>query len=575
MLGQFAGDLLQGKSFEATKLKNYEVTISFPTETGFPFRFSMKNPTITSVSGVSQLKTTSGSDSRSKWPKSASVSGKVRIVYGLQTQKRLGFVTPFEHQEYMVGIDKDMQVHLPVRSEIEYDKNKRETRLRIQPNEDVNEFKVLQYRTQPFTAKHDILNLEPVTKDANTATVHKNRATSSQIELNGNNNKQRLQFNWERQMRHLEEEMGNNYNKRQNAMEAICKLTQSISSMFYLNSADSEYQQYSVKVSPSNDMSAEMRISHNSMTSENNENSDSSDSWSPNVKTVHLARSLNEQERKQTLLIEASKNINSAEADAVDISLQLNGDIQSSLALTAAFADSNVDQKSRALLYASVKTKEGQDYHVSAGFEGKNPNVESLDFEETLKANIRHEYDVNIHYGRGINENEDNRQNRIKIQGEVKQTEERKKQIRQSHGAQKCIKQQNLHGDKMTSACKRINKRASLIDAGDFTVSFPNESPTREIVLSAWDAFERMTDSFSHSWKNRMVKGENNKVTVTFEMSPNDEKVDVTVKTPEGQIQLNNIKVALSSNENNGNVKDNRNTNDEELSLLDESEYAH
>ncbi|XP_001607396.1 vitellogenin [Nasonia vitripennis] len=570
MLRQLAEDMKQGRSFDATKLKNFEVTISFPTETGFPFRFTVKNPTITSVSGVSHLKTTSGSGSRSEWPK-ASLSGNVRIVYGLQTQKRLGFVTPFEHQEYMVGIDKDMQVYLPVRSEIEYDVNKGETRLRIQPNENLDEFKIIQYRTQPFTSKHDILNLEPITKDSNTATVHKNRATSSQIELNDNNNKQRLQFNWERQMRHLEEEIGNSYNKRQNAMEAMCKLTQSISSMFYLNSVDSEYQKYSVKVSPGSDMSAEMRISHDSMITENSENTDNSESWSPNAKTVHLERSLSEQERKQTLLKEASKNINSAEANVVDISLQLNGDMQSSVALTAAFADSNVDRKSRALLYASVETKGGQDYHVSAGFEGKNPNIESLDFEEILKANDRREYDLNVHYGIGTNENDENKQNRIKVRGEIKQTEERKKQIRQSHDARVCMKQQSLHGDKMTSACKRINKRASLADAGDFTVTFPNKSPMREIVMSAWDAAERMTQSVSHSWKNRMIKEEDNKVKVTFEMSPNDEKVDVTVKTPEGQIQLNNIKVALISNKNNGNVKDNRNEDDEELNKLNDN----
>ena len=233
--------------------------------------------------------------------------------------------------------------------------------------------------------------------------MRKDYAKQMQTEINDKENKERIQFSWERSIRHVEEsEIGEEI--KNNAANAVKNLVQSISSLYYLNPADAEYQEYSVKLYPSSDLSAEMRVSSDSSTSESNNNADSKNSL-PRANVLLLDEKYNAVERKQKLLRGVSSNINSAKASVVDVNLQLDGVIQSSLTITAAYANSHVDEKSRVLLYSTVKTTEDQDYYLSGAFEGRNPNVKTLDYEETLEANTPRLFDAEINYGKVGNGN--------------------------------------------------------------------------------------------------------------------------------------------------------------------------
>lgn len=564
----------KGADFDDTKWSNYEVTMSFPTETGLPLTFQLKAPMIMSVSGQSKAKTESESDNKSSIPRSATASAKIRFVYGMKLQKRLSFVTPFESQEYIAGIDRDIQVHVPVRSEMEFDKEKKEVRVKFQPNEDAKEFKVLQYKTQPFTSKHDILSLQPVSNDKSTHTINKSKSTSSQLEMSDKSNQQKLQFKWERQNEQESKKNENREDKRRNEMEAATSLAQSIASLYIPTaSPKQEYEKYSIKVTPSSDTSAEMKVSYDSSTSESNNNSDDSESSSPNAKATHVEKNSNERERKQKLLREASKNINSAKADAVDFSLQLNGPTQSSLTVTAAIGRSNVDKKSRALFIASVKNQDGQDRHLSAAIESKAPNVESLDFEETLKANTRREIDAEIHFGKGNDENNESDTSKIKIQGKLKQTEERKNEVRESRDAQECKKQENRNDNKLTSACRKANERAASVNAGELSITVESDSNWKEMLMSAIDSVEGLSQNHAEVQKDRKEKEEKNKIKIEFETSRNDEKVDVTVKTPEGKVEFHNIKLGRKSAENNVNEQEKKDKRHNESRMSPNSEY--
>lgn len=515
-------------------------------ETGYPFTYTLKAPTIMSVSAQSKLST--DSESSNEIPNSANVSGKVRVVYGTKIQKRLGFVIPFEHQEYIAGVDKNIQIHVPLQSEIEWNKNKNEARLKLQPNENEKEYKFLQFQTQPFTSKHDILSLQPVASDRNTHTIQKDRASPLSAELNDQSGKQRLQFKWESQSNRQIED-NNRENRERNALVAASSLASSVASLYFPNADEkAEYEKYSIKLTPSSDMNVEIKASYDSLTAENKD-SESSENSSPKAKAPHLGQSLSQGERKEKLLSEVAKNINSAKAKSVDISVQLNGNIQASVALTAAAAYSNSDQKSRALLYASAKDKEGQSYHFSAGYEGKNPDVDTLNYEETLKANTRHEFDAELHYGKGNDESSDESKDTIRIQGKAKQSEERKNQIRQSRDADECNKEHNKSGNRMTPSCQQANKRASFVDSGEITVSFENGSPLNRLTMGIVDKAEVVSQDFAKVQKNREDKQESNKIKIDFQLSPSDDKVDVTLKTPEGKIEFLNIDTMLDNRE--------------------------
>lgn len=513
-----------------------------------------------SVRGQIKLIADFNSDEQSEMLKSAAVAGKMDLVYGMEHQKRLGFIAPFEHQEYMVGIDRKVQVHLQLRSEIEYDRKKQEVRVKIQPSEDENEYKILEYKTIPFTSKRDILSLQPAPKENNTYTIHKNRALQSQMELNDRNSQQIAKFSWERQSSHSGGESETHEKKQLTAMDAWRQLAKSVSSLYYVNEYETEYQKYSIKLYSSKDMSAEMKVSHESSTTESKNSTDSENS-SLNATAPYLEKESSVHERKQKLIKEASENISSPRADALDISLRLIGPTESSLVITAAVGQSNVDQKSRALLFASSKTTNGQDYYLSATLESKTPNVESLDYEETLKANTRREFEADMYYGKGNNENSGNSQNRIKIQGNLEQTDDRKNEIRQSADAEACTKEARQNGNKLTSACRRANQRAASVNVGEMSVSFEKESSLQQTLMSALDSVQLLSENQIEIQKSLQDSEEKNKIKISLEMSPNDEKIDITVKTPESKLQFKNINLNRNNNENNGNAEDNKKNN--------------
>ncbi|XP_011500236.1 PREDICTED: vitellogenin-like [Ceratosolen solmsi marchali] len=561
-LKQMEEAMKEGRSFNETKLSNYEVTMSFPMETGWPLTFTLQIPTVMSVNGKLKTKSENDSGNQSPIPKSATISGKMRFIYAMKIQKRLSFVVPFESQEYTVGVDRNLQIHLPVRSEIEFDRKKQEAVLRLQPIGDEQEYKVLQYKTQPFTSKHDILSLQPVQTDRNTHTIHKDRATSSQIEFNDKHNQQRLQFHWERQPSRSNDNQANeNRHLREKAMDAANKLARSMAILYNPNEPEkSEYEKYSVKVASKSDISAEMRISYDSLTSENSNKADDSDSWSPKAKVPNLESNLNEQERKHKLLKEAAKNINFANAKAVDISLEVTGGVQTSATVTVAASSSNIDEKSRFLVVASAKTNEGKDYYLSAGFEARSPNTDSLDYEESLKANTPRELDGEIQYGKGSDRNNEQSQNKIRIQGKAKLSEERKKEIRLSRDAQFCSKQESQNGNKMSKSCQKVNQRASTVDKGELTIKFEKESTAKEMAMSVLDTVESISQNVITVEKDRQDKEDKNEIKVAFEMLSKDRKMDVTVKTPEGKLRLKKI-YNIQNNDNDEELEDEIMTN--------------
>ncbi|XP_058799328.1 vitellogenin-like [Phymastichus coffea] len=559
--------LRNGKSYESTRLNNYEVTISFPTETGFPFQFNLRTPSVAHIEGYSKL-TNEELDNESFSPKLVTLNGKLKLLFGMEVQKRLGFVTPFEHQEYIVGVDRNMQIHVPIRGEVHFDKQKCETRVTIQPNEDIPEFKFLQYKTQPFTSKHDILNMEPVKKDQNTHIIHKDRTTQSQMLFSDMNNKEAVKFNWERQTWNSQEENQRRENKQHNDRVAIHKLSQSLMEMSYgKQQSDAEYEKYSVKLSPSTDMKVEMKLSYDHLITENNNEIEDYESWVPEAKAPRLDKSLNDAERKQKLMREAAKDINSAKAGALNLNLKISGGLQASLDVTAAGAFSNNDPKSRAMLYALV-TKGNHEYYLSIGMEGKVPNVKSMDYEQTLKNNKPKEFKAVLYLGQ-LNDGNGASVMKLKIQGKAKQTEERKSAIRQSRDAQECKKEENQSGNKLGNSCQEANKRAQYVNFGELTLKLEDNDKLSEAILnSLTDAEQYLGYAVDVDIQRKLdLKSSKNEIKMYLEISPNDEMANLAITTHRGKLEINNIKIMQSYNKNNGNVKDTRNKKDPDTDL--------
>jgi len=70
-------------------------------------------------------------------------------------------VTPFDHKRYQAGIEKDMQINLPIRAEFELSRENHEVRAMIQPSNPEQKSKIFTIRNRPYIAQEDMLKLEP------------------------------------------------------------------------------------------------------------------------------------------------------------------------------------------------------------------------------------------------------------------------------------------------------------------------------------------------------------------------------------------------------------------------------
>ncbi|GLV61234.1 hypothetical protein CBL_21063, partial [Carabus blaptoides fortunei] len=104
-------------------------------------------------------------------PDTMNVTADIRVCVSHKTQAKLGFVTPFDHQHYVAGYDKNVQLNLPLRHQIDIDVENQEVRATFEPLDEQNE-EIFHYSTLPYTAKHDILDLKPVSQLATTHIVH-------------------------------------------------------------------------------------------------------------------------------------------------------------------------------------------------------------------------------------------------------------------------------------------------------------------------------------------------------------------------------------------------------------------
>lgn len=555
-------DLKEGMNIDEAKFNNFEVTMSFPTETGLPLTFTLKSPSVMNIKGHAKAEKNENSET---------VSGKVKVSLGLRVQKRISFVTPFENQEYVTGIDKSLQVFLPIKAEMKYDTVKNELRTKIQPADDEPEYKALQYKKLPFTSKHDILSLRPVSNDKNTHIIHKSHAIPSQIELNDWSEKPSIQFSYERQSNHRADDRETRESKRQNAASAGQKLLRGIVAMIYPVHPEKseEYEKYSIKITPKNDMSAEMILSYASMKNENDMNISS---HSLHARAPSLDKNWNSSERKEKFLEEVTNKISSAEGHAIDIDLRLNVGVLSSISATAAAAMSNVDKKSRAIIHASIKSEGEMDYDIASAIEAKMPNIKSLDYEETLKADKAHlEFDAEVRFG--PKEEDENNENKIKIDGKLEQTEKRKNEIRESRDAQTCKKEIKKTGNKMSQACQKVNHRAVSVDAAELTIALHKDLSAKQLAEDLIESVERLSQTRAEVPRDHEDKEKKNKIKVFIQLSSKDDKADISIKSSEGKVNIKNIKLGNLGHEMNSGSSSDTEKQNSELSIMQPRKY--
>lgn len=90
----------------------------------------------------------------------------------MRTQIKLGFITPFDHQRYVAGLDNNAQVYLPVNVNLDLDLVNAEARAQVKPINPDKQVTIVHGSVKPYTAVHDILQVSPIQSGSNTQPIN-------------------------------------------------------------------------------------------------------------------------------------------------------------------------------------------------------------------------------------------------------------------------------------------------------------------------------------------------------------------------------------------------------------------
>lgn len=142
------------------KLLSYDITLSFPTETGLPFVYSLHVPTIKKFSVISKP------DMKSKFD--------VRLLTSSKHQGRVGFITPFNHQAFLSDIN-NMQIVLSCKLDFHLNDEKSRLDIALQPLKQNSKTRLGHYSVIPYTSQYEIISLHPLLLEKDTHQIQEKK----------------------------------------------------------------------------------------------------------------------------------------------------------------------------------------------------------------------------------------------------------------------------------------------------------------------------------------------------------------------------------------------------------------
>lgn len=90
----------------------------------------------------------------------------------MRTQIKVGFITPFDHQRYVAGLDNNGQIYLPLDVKLDLDIVNAEVKAQVKPINPDKQVNIVHISQWPYTSVHDILQVSPIQSDSNTQQIH-------------------------------------------------------------------------------------------------------------------------------------------------------------------------------------------------------------------------------------------------------------------------------------------------------------------------------------------------------------------------------------------------------------------
>ena len=543
-----ANALRSGENFNYTKLYNrYSLTMGFPTAMGLPLVYTLKAPTLVSVGGEARVRTqpdiSNGPKDAVRIPNTVNATADIHFTYSTRTQAKIGFVTPFDHQRYIAGLDKDVLVNLPIRANMDLDLENAEVRVKLQPINANKNFKIAQFSAQPYTAQHNILDLSPVQQKP--IQLRKPQQANFTVGQDATGMAFRIDAATEQPFA----DFAAMYNQAKNydGISALLFPTAEQTIKAYEFAISFDHQKSSAKAvtltaSYDNDSDDESS-SHKSKRSAGSDEEFDAKSSSPSQNAANPTNTApNSQSRQQQFLRRAAAGIQNSNASVIDLSAQFNGEHKAQFVATAAYAKSQSDEKARVLVYlrknparSSSNNKEQQ---LAMTISAKMPLVPAMNFQKALNADPKSQIQAQIAFGEKL----DSSAAQVNINAQMKQSSARREFVRRQPMSQLC-EQQMEHGNNFLPACQNATIQANIMDQYNVNIQFDKISQrVKNATFKAYDVARYLGWQYnSENFVN--TSNSHNKIQAELRFAPNLKSANLSIDAPSMSAEFNNVRL--------------------------------
>ncbi|KZC03969.1 PREDICTED: vitellogenin-like [Dufourea novaeangliae] len=511
-------DMKNGGYLNENKLMAYEVTLSFPTETGLPFVYTFKMPILYKIIGQGQV----------KFDRDMSLSMKAdtRILFSKKIQGRIGFLAPFDRQHFIAGVDMSFQTYAPVRVALDVSPVKRNMQLKLWPLKGEGKARLVHYSVVPYTSSHDIFSKRPLLTEKNThkiqgeETVYKSQAIpmndvkSLRLELEGDK---------------TNDEFWNT--NRVDGQTAI---------LFPWTQTTDKYRKADLFMNLERDLQDPVILSASLDQLNVQPGSEDLKQWTQLAKAIVPSNTeFNGAERKKQLLTEVGKGIKAARSGVLDMQLQVPGELETRNALTVAWSDSNVENKQRVLLFWKLgMPTQNINYEVCVASQTESTPNTIPSYENAMKRQPKGDIDVDIRFGSTCADGE-----QINIKGQVVQNKELRETLQKSRSVRTC-QEQMKQGNKILRACQTAASASKMWDELNLSIDVQSE-PLRDLMNMAVDMIGN-SDYIDASVDTTSPKNaDKKKIDIKAKLSKDLKTAAVTVHTPAMDMKVKDIGLEL------------------------------
>lgn len=525
--------LKEGQRFNATKFTDNAMYLSFPTEMGFPFHYSLKRPTLLKIGGAAKARSkpdlADGSSDEWEVPSTVNVTTDIHFVYSTKKMAKIGFITPFDSQWYVAGVNKNLQVNLPIRASIDVDGENQHVRVKLQPIQKDQDYSLLHCSVKPYTTRSDIREQSPLALNRNTQAVRSREPIKDEyvIGQKGTGMVFRVKSSSEEQP---QQTMWSSAAEQVDLHDAISVLA------FPLAQKDIKGKSFDLRFDSARSSAkvAVITASWDRQRSKGNKNG-----GAPSETPQPSSQKPDSQKRQDELQDQAAAGIEDADVTSIDVGVEFQGQTNAQYAATLAMATSNTDDKSRLVAYYHKKSAEGKNYEICLRAESKTPNGAELNFAQAMKAESSSKLDVALRFGEQCQSGA-----LVKVQGKLEQSADLRQYLREHPMAQQCAKQMGK-GDSALPACRNMTARANQMDEAHLTIKYQNvPAAAKNMTAAAYRIAHFMAYPNVNENTIDPQAQEENRIDIDIELSEDLERANVSINAPKMDAEFEGLEIA-------------------------------